>query len=299
MANIIGCTWIYGSPYCGPWLVVAVETLYWLYMAISITGAVLQYLYLFSGSAHRLTVQGMTPAWILPIFPILFGGVLASILAAGQPLTSRMAILVSGVSFTGLGWMVAFLMYSVYIQRLMTFGLPPANLRPGMFIAVGPPAFTGLALLNYGTTLPELQDYGYFMGNSSATQILRTVADFTAVFLWMLAFWFFCLTTIALLAGVRRMSFHLVWWALVFPNIALALVTGRIGQRLRSEGIMWVATAMTIALVAAWIFVIICNALAVAKRQIMMPGKDEDKGPSKTPSNNILVLTLHRLPLRE
>ncbi|KAK3622946.1 hypothetical protein LTR56_021887 [Elasticomyces elasticus] len=277
LANIIGCAWIYGSPYCGHWLVVATEVLYWLYMVMALVGAILQYLYLFSAPKHRLTIQGMTPAWILPIFPTLFGGVLASILAGGQPPSSRMAIVISGITFTGLGWMVAILMYSVYIQRLMTFGLPPPNLRPGMFIAVGPPAFTGLALVNFGSVISDLEDYGYFADNSAAIQTLRTVADFTAIFLWMLAFWFFCITLVALITGLRQMSFHLVWWALVFPNIAFALATGRIGQRLRSEGIMWVASAMTLALVATWLFAVVCNVLAVMRRQIMMPGMDEDK----------------------
>ena len=35
---------------------------------------------------------------------------------------------------------------------------------------------------------------------------------------------------------------------------------------------------MTILLVAAWIFVMIFHVKAVIRRQIMMPGMDEDKG---------------------
>lgn len=74
------------------------------------------------------------------------------------------------------------------------------------------------------------------------------------------------------------MSFHLVWWAPVFPNIALALVTGRIGERLESKGIMGIASAMAVLLVVAWLFVAVLNVRAVVTRQIMMPGKDGDRG---------------------
>ena len=174
--------------------------------------------------------------------------------------------------------MIAFLMYAIYIQRLMQFGLPPPNLRPGMFISVGPPSFTGLGLMSISSSLPLLKGYGYFSGNPQGIDVLITVADFAAIFLWMLGIWFFFVTLIAVSFGVREMTFHLIWWALVFPNIAIALATAKIGERLQSEGIMWIASIMTVFLVAAWIFVFGLNIRAVIHGDILMPGKDEDKG---------------------
>jgi tellurite resistance protein TehA-like permease len=223
----------------------------------------------------------MTPAWILPIFPIILGGLLASIIAPGQPLEEDCwTMVVGGITLLGMGWLIAFLIYAIYLYRLISFGLPAADLRPGMFIAVGPPAFTGLALINFGASLPRLAGYGYFAGGEKEGAIvaLRVFADFAAIFLWAFAFWFFCVTLVAIVLGVRGMSFHLVWWASVFPNIALALVTGRVGERLESKGIMGVASAMAILLVVAWFFVAVLNVRAVVARQIMMPGKDEDRG---------------------
>jgi hypothetical protein len=41
---------------------------------------------------------------------------------------------------------------------------------------------------------------------------------------------------------------------------------------------MWVASAIAILLTAAWLFVIALNIRAVFLRQILMPGKGEDKG---------------------
>lgn len=63
-------------------------------------------------------------------------GTFASTIAESQPPVQRMAIIVGGVAFQGLGWTVSFLMYAVYMHRLMQYGLPAPNLRPGMFIAV-------------------------------------------------------------------------------------------------------------------------------------------------------------------
>lgn len=246
-------------------------------MAIAFISSALQYLQLFTG-VIRLTLQGMTPAWILPIFPILFGGVLAGIVASGQPPMGALTVIIGGLTYLGFGWMVAFLMYAVFLHRLMQHGLPPPNLRPGMFITAGPPCFTGAALVSFGNSLDLTAGQGYFNNNDRAIDVLQTVANFTAIFLWTFGFWFFCVSLVAVLAGVKKMTFHLVWWALVFPNIALALATARIGEELESDGIMWIASVMTILLVAAWIFVIILNVRAVIRGDIMMPGKDEDRG---------------------
>ncbi|KAM3422389.1 hypothetical protein BST61_g2743 [Cercospora zeina] len=263
----------------GEWLITTLRILFWAYLAATFVVAVLQYLYLFSAKPHRLTIQSMTPAWILPIFPVMLSGTLASSLAPDQPVDHRLSVILAGLTMQGLGWMVSLMVYAIYLHRLMQFGLPAPNLRPGMFISVGPPSFTGLALIGMSQALPS--DVGYFVERPGAVMVLQTVADFVAVFLWSLSFWFFCVTALSLLAGVKRMSFHLVWWAFVFPNVGFTLATIRIGQQLKSEAILWIASAMTILLVMMWIFVFVAHVRAVLQQRIMMPGMDEDKDEYK------------------
>ncbi len=251
---------------------------FWVYVAVAFSLAVLQYLSLFNAHPSRLTVQSMTPAWILPIFPVMISGTLAQIVAPEQPPAARLAIIVAGISFQGLGWMVAFIMYAAYLHRLMEFGLPAPNLRPGMFISVGPPGFTCVALMGLSGALPE--DHGYFASHPAAIETLQTVALFASMFLWMLAFWFFCVSACAVLLGVREMSFHLIWWSLIFPNVGFTNATIKIGQQLESQAVLWVASAMTILLVMMWMVVLVAQVRAVARREILMEGKDEDKGES-------------------
>ena len=220
----------------------------------------------------------------------MIGGTLAQLIAPSQPPSQRMPIIVAGVACQGLGWMVAFLMYAAYLQRLMAYGLPAPNLRPGMFISVGPPSFTGLALIGLSEALPA--DYGYFSKRPFAIEILQIMADFTAIFLWMLAFWFFCVTVIAIMAGLRKMNFHLIWWGLVFPNVGFAIATIKIGQQLQSEAVLWVSSIMTILLVALWMFVLAAHIRAVLSKEIMMPGKDEDKGMVFSASSRTVTVSL-------
>lgn len=119
----------YGVPSCGPWLLEVVYVLFWCYVVVSFLLAVAAYLYLFT--AKKLTTQDMTPAWLLPIFPAMIAGTVAGAIAQDQPAERRLPILVAGLTFQGLGFWAAIPLYGTFISRLLQFGLPSANLRPG------------------------------------------------------------------------------------------------------------------------------------------------------------------------
>lgn len=185
LPTIIGGMNNYGAGNVGDWLIVVLRVLYWLYFASTLLVAVFQYWYLFK--AQRLPVESMTPAWILPIFPVMLTGTLASIVASNQPPEQRMPVIVAGVASQGLGWTMAVMVYAVMIVRLFEYGLPPPKSRPGMFICVGPPGFTVLSLIGMSKALPE--GYGYFARNTTAVPALQAMALFTGIFIWMIGFW--------------------------------------------------------------------------------------------------------------
>jgi tellurite resistance protein TehA-like permease len=225
----------------------------------------------------------MTPQWILPVFPIMLCGTLASLMSPSQPPNQALPILLAGISFQGLGMLIAAFMYGPYISRLMTSGLPIPNTRPGMFIAVGPPSFTGLALLGISQDLARIYPFYTTISAVSNPEIIpdvfRILALATAVFLWATAFWFFSISLVSVLAGAlgkQGMSFHLVWWSFVFPNVGFAICTINIGQAVMSEGVLWLGSAMTIILVLVWLFVGFMHGRAVWRGDILWPGKDED-----------------------
>ena len=103
-------------------------------------------------------------------------------------------------------------MYSNYIGRLMTSGLPAPNMRPGMFISVGPPAFTGLAFIGMANAALKVFPQTFVVGATDVptAQVLKIVAVFVAIVLWTLSLFFFCISLLATLCGLRKISFHLV-----------------------------------------------------------------------------------------
>lgn len=274
LPTIIGGMNNYGVGNVGDWLIVVLRVLFWLYFALTLLVAIFQYWYLFM--AKQLLVKSMAPSWILPIFPVMLTGTLASIIASNQPPDQRMPIIVAGVASQGLGWTVAVMLYAVMLVRLFEYGLPPPNARPGMFICVGPPGFTILALIGMSNALPE--GYGYFATNPTALPALKAMALFVGIFIWMIGFWWFCIAVVSLLYGAKKMSFSLVNWALVFPNTGFTIAVIDIGEQLQSQGVQWVGSIMSIFIFIAWFFTLCFHAKAVLTKRMMMPGMDEDQG---------------------
>jgi len=272
VASIISAISDYGIGATGYWLTEVYIVLFWVYFVFTFSSAVAQYYYLFS--CPQFTIQGMVPSWILPIFPFMLCGTISSSGARFMSPGQAVPVIVGGLTAQGLGMLVAFLMYAQYIRRLLQFGLPSPNMRPGMFISVGPPAFTSLAMIGLANDFPA--DETYFGDPAITQQVVKILATFAAVFIWCLAFFWFAISVIACVGARRSMSFHLSWWAFVFPNVGFTIALIRIGDSFQSQGILWVGTGMTLLLVVLYLFVITCHVRAVWNKQIWFPGKDED-----------------------
>ena len=267
-----------------PWLQTSIAVAFWGYTAATFMLAVFQYSYLFH--THMYHLPKFMPSWLLPIFPIMLAGTIAAVIAGDQPVASRLPILVAGLGCQGLGFTVCLLMYAHYIGRLMTAGLPSPEHRPAMYIGVGPPSFTALAVLGMANALPpelNLLPPEIAVAPMFNVATIRILSVIVAVGLWLLAFWFFGISTVAVLLK-RPKLFHLGWWAIVFPNSGFTIATIQIGNALNNEGIRYVGNGMTIGIVIAWVFVLYMNIRAVVVRDIMWPGQYYPFFPSNSRS---------------
>ncbi|KAJ4348277.1 uncharacterized protein N0V89_009649 [Didymosphaeria variabile] len=264
----------FGVPSSGPWLITTLRVLFWIYLACTLTMAVGHYHVLFSAGKH-MSIHSMTPSWILPVFPVMLSGSIASSISSSQPYEERLTVIVAGVSCQGLGFLISLIMMALYLGRLMADGLPAPKLRPGMFMAVGPPSFTALALIGMSNNIP--QGYAYFAEHPMARDVLQPLALVFSIFIWLFAFFFFGIALVACLQGIKELYWSLICWAFVFPNTGFAIATITIGNQLNSEGIRWVGSIMTILLVAVWLFNLAMQVRAVHNKTMLWPGKDEDR----------------------
>ncbi|KAF2269449.1 hypothetical protein CC78DRAFT_550838 [Lojkania enalia] len=266
----------YGVPSSGPWLVRALEICFWMYCAVVFIVGVAQYFLFFK--EERLNVADAMPAWIFPIYPLLVVGPMAGTMIPSQPSQAGWNMWIGAVMLQGLAWIVAYMMYGMYTQRLMSSSLPTPPTRPGMYVSVGPAGYTAAGLISLGTRAPSVVPPDIFTSsNLPDGQICKVVLIVAGLFVILFAYWYFFISSVAVISAVRRMSFTLNWWAFIFPNAGLALATIQAGNALNSPGIQGISSALIILLVIFWLFTAVFHIKALWRGDILWPGKDEDK----------------------
>lgn len=272
---IIGGIQIYGVA-DGPryaWLVDAVYVLYWIYAGLSLLNSILQYYILILSSRNRPIP--FTPSMFLAGYSAMLTGTIASLIAPYQPPGRAVKVIFSGLAFQGFGWLISSVCIVYFIRLLLDKGLPHPAMRPALFIPVGSVAYTIVAIIGLANSIPA--QHGYFAAHPNSKEICQVLALMVSVFMWLFSFWIFCIAVLGNLSGAKEMRFGLSWWAFIFPNVGFMLGTNAIGQELESEGILWVASAVTICLVAIWLVSAVGCVRAVHSGSIVWPGKDEDK----------------------
>ncbi|QPC67397.1 hypothetical protein HYE67_009628 [Fusarium culmorum] len=137
--------------------------------------------------------------------------------------------------------------------------------------------FTCAGLISLGTqaksSLPD-----DFLGNLSVPlgELWYAMSVPVGLFIWLVAIWFSALSVLSVLRGIRHMEFSLTWWALIFPNVGLALATINVGKNLNSRGIQIFASVLTVVLVALWFVCAAAHIRAIIKRDLLAVGKDMD-----------------------
>lgn len=202
-------------------------------------------------STQTFTVAQMTPVWIFPCYPLLVIGPHAG--ALGKHLVARpveaLDVIIGGFVFQGIGFLLSLMIYAAFIYRLMTQKLPQENLRPGMFVSVGPSGFTIAGLVTMGTIVPEVASDDFLLaGNGQlAANISKVMSIWAGLWLWGLAFWFFIVSVGAHWSCVqkRRMTFAMTFYSYIFPNTALTTATFAIAKALDSKPIAILGCVMT------------------------------------------------------
>ena len=161
-------------------------------------------------------------------------------------------------------------------DRLVSKGVTDGCQVAESDICVG---YTSAALLALGTLAPKVLPNNAFDLNSdlSSGSIVKILGIVSGTFVLLFSFWFFCISTVAVIGGIERMGFTLNWWAFVFPNAGLTLAAIELGGAFKSSSINGICSALTVVLVLMWLISAVAHVRAVYRGTILWPGKDEDK----------------------
>lgn len=173
----------------------------------------------------------MTPVWVFPAYPLLLTAPFGSNLIAGASKSGQLASLntvavaIASVTVQGTGYLISFMVCAAFLYRLMTQKLPRDAQRPGIFISIGPSAFTASGIVHLGHQTAEIFPKD-FMATEHAVFILRLLSYMAGLWLYGLSIWFFLVSVGSLWKYVKRenrnkMPFQMTWFSFVFPNTAL------------------------------------------------------------------------------
>ena len=171
----------------------------------------------------------MTAGWILPSVTLIVassvGGELALALRA-YSLSCALTTLAFSIFILSIGLALAFMVLTVYFDRLIVHGFPPGKSIVSSFIASGPFGQAGFSVLNIGNimkeTLPVPGSRSPFLNSTQTGEIAFTLCVCLSFVLWAFATMWIVYGLLGLQHVFRRgrITFDLSFWGMIFPNVS-------------------------------------------------------------------------------
>lgn len=186
----------------------------------------------FTRQTHE--TSAMTMIWLLPIVTLTVasstGGVVAQALA---PLDISRTCLTLAVcmALVTIGITLAAAVFSIYLHRLIIYGLPEGITIFSAFLPLGPLGQAGYSFLLLGKNCKDL----FPLKGDSVTNIFMNEYTPHIIFVlsWVFAFALWSFATCWLLLGVlaladvlreKTLPFKITFWGMIFPNVSLPFI---------------------------------------------------------------------------
>ncbi|GAA5821876.1 hypothetical protein JCM10212_004297 [Sporobolomyces blumeae] len=244
--------------------------LWWIALAMSIMTSFGVPCVIFT--AHRVSAEAFTAAWLLPIVPpstvAATGTSLCKLLVASERYSYAFVVLVTSYVVLGVALSLACGIMVLYLQRLVLYQLPPREVIVSALLPVGAVGQGGYALLEAGKVAvslfpefaasnPDLAHLGY---------PLYGVGLVGGLFLWGLGVWFLFLAFVSVAVQFERgrheddaklPTFNMGWWSFTFPIGSLCLLTFGLADTLDSLFFKVVSTILTFLVFVLWTIVFV------------------------------------------
>ncbi|KAF8906557.1 voltage-dependent anion channel [Gymnopilus junonius] len=240
-------------------------SMWWLDVVISFVCCWVGLHFMFTYQKHSL--QSMTAMWLLPVVTLIVasstGGVMAQAL---QPYSTSYALttIVVSVFMVAVGLSLALMILTIYLLRLITYGIPPGGTVLSVFLPLGPTSQSGYAVLligqAFGTLFPPISGDSQFLQNfngNSAGVVLDIVCTCIAFVLWSLATMWIIYALLAIYSGLRssKIVFRVNFWGLIFPNCVYATLTIQLANAFDSGTLRVWGSAYAVAVFLLWMLV--------------------------------------------
>ncbi|KAK4688387.1 hypothetical protein P7C73_g1722, partial [Tremellales sp. Uapishka_1] len=241
----------YGIPYCGSWLIVTCEVLFWIYVFLGVCqGLITQNTFRVIPRPLRL----VGPSDALEVFPLMLCGTIGGVLAPHlYTIDAPRALVIVLFSYTmqGLGFFLGMIKLSVWMTHHITLPRAAPKILPSYMIAAGPPGFTALAVVNLGHAALDIFPAVGFLSTLSSpspdpmlvAQIFSIVGFWWALLMMGMVVWFLVIFAGSMLLafiqlyrkGIKE-GYSMSLWATTFPLAGFTSCLGRFATLMPSKG---------------------------------------------------------------
>jgi len=289
----VATTFLYGEyGFGGKKFLYALWGLWWLDVVLSFLCAFMLVHVMKTKQDHSLS--RMTPAWLLNIVTLIVASSTGGLLSAALLEYSQNAALITLVlsaCMVSVGLTLALMMLTMYLLRLIVFGLPPGGAIMSVLIPLGATGQAGYSILLLASGFRSILPLHY--GNSEILldeltgRTINVICTCIAFALWSIATMWLLYAVLAISEVIprTRLPFKVPFWGLIFPNGIYAALTIQLGHTFDCEFFrMWGAiySAITLILwvvVSVWTLVFIWSG-AIFEDNDGMAGAMEKRGRS-------------------
>ncbi|KIK67442.1 hypothetical protein GYMLUDRAFT_37564 [Collybiopsis luxurians FD-317 M1] len=195
-------------------------------------------------TAHKHSLESMTAIWILPVVTLIVassvGGLFAVALNEYNPshaLTTQAVSLVMVI----IGLSLAFMLLTIYMQRLIIVGVPHGPNVLSVFMPLGPTGQAAYSILLSGQFFRDILPLQYgnsiFMTHPLTGDVMYVICVSISFILWSVASMWMLFALLAVQHELRkgRIPFKVNAWGLIFPNGVYANITINLGTTLDSR----------------------------------------------------------------
>ena len=171
----------------------------------------------------------MTPVWLLPVVTLVVSSTTGDVLANALFQYSKYHALLTLTLSTFMvvvGLALAFMILTMYLLRLIVYGIPQGPSVISVLIPLGPMGQGGYSLIIIGQdfrTMLPLTNKSEVLTDATTGKMIYLICICVAFALWALASMWMLYGVLAVVNVVSqaRFPFKLSFWGLIFPNVRL------------------------------------------------------------------------------
>lgn len=219
---------------------------------------------MFTRQDHAL--ESVSAVLLLPIVAPEVAASSAAVLAPHLPVEAARFVIVAGYALWAMSVPLALTVLTVVFLRLLIHKLPPHELAPSSWLALGPIGTGALAWIGLGNVVPANFASTPLAGIAAFAPHIGTIG---ALVLWGMGIWWLGCAVLLTLRYLRDgIAFNLGWWGFTFPLGVYTAATLSLYRATHFQVFADVGVALAILLIGLWLMVASRTVGAVARGRL-------------------------------